>query len=89
MISVVERIDKQRQPMRNYEAAYFLTPSEESVQMLINDFKSGNLYKAAHAFFTEAIPDEIFKMIQKSKVATVLKSLIEVNLSFTAVESKV
>ena len=41
--------------MANMEAIYLITPTEESVNTLINDFKSStsSLYKAAHVYFTE------------------------------------
>ena len=75
--------------MPNYEAIYFLTPSEESVDLLMDDFKNGSLYKGAHVYFTEAMSDNIFKLLSKSEAAKKLKSLVEVNISFTAYESKV
>lgn len=88
-ITLVESLDKRRQPMPNYEAIYFLTPSEESVDLLIDDFKKGSLYKGAHVYFTEAMPENVFKLLSKSEAAKKLKSLVEVNISFTACESKV
>ena len=39
--------------MPNMEAIYFITPSEESIDILLSDFKSGSLYKAAHVYVTE------------------------------------
>ena len=39
--------------MPNMEAIYFITPSEESIEILMSDFKSGSLYKAAHVYVTE------------------------------------
>ena len=52
---VVETLEKVRQPMANMEAIYLITPTEESVNTLISDFKSStsSLYKAAHVYFTE------------------------------------
>ena len=46
-------MEKKREPMPNMEAIYFITPSEESIDILLSDFKSGSLYKAAHVYFTE------------------------------------
>ena len=39
--------------MPNMEAIYFITPTEESITLLMNDFKKGSLYKAAHVYVTE------------------------------------
>jgi len=88
-ITLVETLEKKREPMPNMEAIYFITPSEESIDILLSDFKSGSLYKAAHVYFTEEIPEHLFKTISKSEAAKKMKSLVEVNISFTAYESKV
>ena len=52
---VVEDIFKKREPLSTMESVYMITPSEESVRMLMRDFESPNrpMYKAAHVFFTE------------------------------------
>ena len=39
--------------MPNMEAIYFITPTEESITLLMNDFKKGSLYKTAHVYVTE------------------------------------
>ena len=64
--------------------------AEESVKLLMEDFsKSVTQYKAAHVYFTEAIPDHLFKTLSKSAAGKMVKSLVEVNISFTPYESKV
>ena len=77
--------------MASMEAIYLISPTEESVNTLINDFKSStsSLYKAAHVYFTAAIPDQLFKTLSKSEAAKKMKSLVEVNISFTPYESQV
>ena len=86
---MVETIEKRREPMPNMEAIYFITPTEESISILMSDFKKGSLYKAAHVYVTEEIPAHLFSDLSKSEAAKKMKSLVEVNISFTAYESKV
>lgn len=53
--SVVEDLHKRREPLSTMEAIYLMTPSEESIRILMRDFEHPNrpLYKAAHVYFTE------------------------------------
>lgn len=88
-ITLVETLERRREPMPNMEAIYFITPTEESITLLMNDFKKGSLYKAAHVYVTEEIPENLFSILSKSEAAKKMKSLLEVNISFTAYESKV
>merc|ERR1712106_109680 len=90
-VTIVETLEKAREPMPTMEAIYLITPTEESVGTLINDFQSStsSTYKAAHVYFTEAIPDNLFKSLSKSEAAKKMKSLVEVNISFTPYESQV
>lgn len=53
IILVVEDILKTREPLITMEAIYLITPSEKSVQALIDDFVMKSMYKGAHVYFTE------------------------------------
>merc|ERR1712110_1389784 len=55
-ITIVETVEKKREPMPAMEAIYLITPSEKSVKGLMLDFSSQNrtTYKFAHVYFTEA-----------------------------------
>ena len=87
---VVETLEKKREPMPTMEAVYLITPAQESLNLLMADFKPGKaLYKAAHVYTTQAIPEELFKTLSKSEATKRFKSLVEVNISFTPCESKV
>merc|ERR1719210_876496 len=90
-ITIVETIEKRREPLPAMEAIYLIGPSESSVRGLLNDFQSQHRtqYRAAHVYSTEVCPEDRFKEICNSMAAKRIRTLKEINMSFLPVEMQV
>ncbi|XP_006866069.1 PREDICTED: syntaxin-binding protein 3 [Chrysochloris asiatica] len=89
-ITVVENIYKNREPVRQMKALYFISPTSKSVDCFLRDFanKSESRYKAAYIYFTDFCPDSLFNKI-KASCSKSVRRCKEINISFIPLESQV
>eukprot|EP00123_Amoebidium_parasiticum_P017053 comp23690_c0_seq1/m.40673 comp23690_c0_seq1/g.40673 ORF comp23690_c0_seq1/g.40673 comp23690_c0_seq1/m.40673 type:complete len:608 (-) comp23690_c0_seq1:409-2232(-) len=89
-VTIVENLAQKRQPLRSFEAIYFVGPTEDSIEKIVKDFEPGRVrYKAAHIFTTRPCPDNLFRKLTSSDIAKYVKRFTELNLDFLTIESNV
>jgi len=90
-VTVVEDVTINRQPLP-FDAIYFLSPTETSVERLLTDFdpkkKKKVQYPRVHLFFNARIDDKLLAKIQDHYVSDRIKTLKELHVDWLAVESQ-
>ncbi|KAG2386327.1 hypothetical protein C9374_002773 [Naegleria lovaniensis] len=87
-VTIVENLGKKRQPFPTLDAVYFVTPTADSIDKIIEDYNVPNkpTYGNAHLLFTSRITEELMDKIARSRLHTRVKTFQDVNIDFLAVE---
>ncbi|CAG8519714.1 16795_t:CDS:2, partial [Dentiscutata heterogama] len=90
-VTLVENLQKTRQPNPSFDAVYIITPSHNSVEKVIEDFtrQKPPLYAGAHIFFISPPDDPIFQRLRSSLPPNFLKSFEILYIDFHVRESQV
>ncbi|CAL8306280.1 unnamed protein product [Lota lota] len=87
-ITIVEDLYKNREPVPEMKAIYFMSPTSKCVDAFIADFKLKPKYKAAYVYFTDYCSDDLFNKM-KLYCAKYIRVVKEINLSFLPLEAQV
>jgi hypothetical protein len=87
-VTIVEQLDLKRAPFPEMDVIYFCSPTQEAIQKIVDDFSETPRYGAVHLFFTDAVANEEFALLQGcSRLINRVKTLKELSLEFLAVEA--
>ena len=84
----VEPLKLKRKPYPNYSVIYFVSPTKESVEKIVEDFSPGNpTYGNVHIYFSSRLLDTTLNLLVNGELAYRIKSLKELNVSFFSKEN--
>ncbi|XP_022025686.1 SNARE-interacting protein KEULE isoform X1 [Helianthus annuus] len=89
-VSLVEDINKRRQPLPTMDAVYYIQPTKENVRILLSDMAGRTpLYRDAYVFFSSSVPKELVNYIKKEpNLKSRLRAMKEMNLEYFAIDSQ-
>eukprot|EP00919_Chromeraceae_sp_WS-2016_P002070 GHVR01004972.1.p1 GENE.GHVR01004972.1~~GHVR01004972.1.p1 ORF type:complete len:637 (+),score=125.47 GHVR01004972.1:23-1912(+) len=93
-VTVVEKIEKKRQPLPELDGLYFISPDTSSVDDLILDFANENKpqHKHIHIYFSSPLGANspvMDKIAANSKLVPRISTFAEFSLNFSVYESRV
>ncbi|KAK9826197.1 hypothetical protein WJX81_006806 [Elliptochloris bilobata] len=88
-VSLVDNLVKRREALPHLAGVYFVTPTEHSARLILEDWKVRAPYRSAHIFFSSAVPPAVLDAIRACPLLIgALRSLKEVNHEFVAVDAR-
>eukprot|EP01053_Blabericola_migrator_P007812 Blabericola_migrator_1__7811@NODE_39_length_17554_cov_37_506147_g35_i0_p5_GENE_NODE_39_length_17554_cov_37_506147_g35_i0NODE_39_length_17554_cov_37_506147_g35_i0_p5_ORF_typecomplete_len658_score113_47Sec1/PF00995_23/2_5e103_NODE_39_length_17554_cov_37_506147_g35_i039455918 len=91
-VSVIESINKSRQPLPDLDAIYFLSPNQTSVEALTKDYKNDKKpqHRTVHLFWSTTVANDpnLLKPLVTPPLLSRIKTFVDFNLSFVAYESR-
>jgi syntaxin-binding protein 1 len=92
-VYLVETVEKRRQPYPTMDAVYFIAPetgTDTSAAAVARDFADPKkpMYRSAHIFFTDQVPNSLFQMLATSAAGPLVKTFQEVYLDFVPFEAR-
>lgn len=63
----LERLELIRKDYPSIPAIYFISPTKESIEKLIQDFEDKPMYATVHLFFSTRLPDDLMEVLAKSE----------------------
>lgn len=89
-VVVLENLRVKRERL-DMAAIYFIEPTKESIELVLNDFADTKKpqYTTVHLFFTTHVGDLWVNKIATSSLVSRMKSFVELNCDFMAIESRV
>jgi len=85
-IELIYKIDR-KDSFPIYDAIYFVSPTEEAIQHIVNDFKKTNMYATANIFFTNTVTDDLIRKLKI--ISNSIEILKELYVDFFVFESRV
>lgn len=82
----VEPLNIKRQAFPNYQAIYFVSPTKQNLELIVNEFQDLNKpqYKCIHLYFPYRILTTVMDVLVNENIAFRIKSMIELNVAFFA-----
>lgn len=80
----VESLELKRQSFPNFNVIYFVKPTKESIDKIVNDFKDEKnpMYNEIHLFFPYRITYTVLNILVSNTLSFRIKTIKELNLSF-------
>lgn len=85
-VLLLENLQLVRKPFPTISAIYFITPSADSIDRMLKDFKDAKtqMYLCAHVFFTDPVSSTLMTTMKSHKYfSSVVRTLQIVNLNFS------